>query len=135
MAEEYEVRAIPLYTKEDTWVKVLDEDTVRIGITDYAQKMLSEIVYVELPEIDSEVSQFESFGSVESVKSIATLYSPITGKVTAVNDSLEDNPTLMNTDPYDSGWLLEVHPEKAEEELSKLLDAGAYKELIKTKNA
>ena len=90
MSEEYEVRGIPSYTKEDTWAKVIGDGAVKVGITDYAQKMLSEITYVDLPEVGSAVVQLESFGSAESSKSVADIYSPISGIVVAVNQDLAD---------------------------------------------
>lgn len=135
MSEEYEVRGIPSYTKEDTWAKVMGDGTVKIGITDYAQKMLNEIIYVELPEIGSEVVQMEGFGSAESSKSISDLYSPISGIVCVVNEELIDDPEMINRDPYDAGWMIAINPSNLEEELKNLLSADAYKLLIKEKTS
>jgi len=134
MAEEYEVRGIPSYTKEDTWARVMADGTVRVGITDFAQKMLKEITFIELPEVGSEVKQMQPFGSVESAKSVSDIYSPISGKVKEVNDSVIDDPSIINHDPYDAGWLVVIEPAKLEEELKNLLNADAYKALIKEKH-
>ncbi|MEN6476739.1 MAG: glycine cleavage system protein GcvH [Rectinema sp.] len=134
MAEEYEVRAIPSYTKEDTWVRVMADGTARIGITDFAQKMLNDIVCVELPEAGSEVRQMEPFASAESIKSVSDIYSPISGKVREVNDRVVNEPSIINQDPYDAGWLVAIEPAKLEEELGNLLNADAYKALIREKN-
>ncbi|MBC3803381.1 glycine cleavage system protein GcvH [Acetobacterium fimetarium] len=135
MAEEYEVRGIPSYTKEDTWAKVIGDGAVKVGITDYAQKMLSEITYVDLPEVGSAVVQLESFGSAESSKSVADIYSPISGIVVAVNQDLADDPEMINRDPYDAGWIIEITPSNLDEELKNLLSADEYKALIKEKTS
>ena len=134
MAEEYEVRAIPSYTKEDTWVRIMPDGMVKIGITDFAQKMLNEIVAVQLPDVGSEVRQMQIFGSVESVKSVSDVYSPISGKVREVNEKVLEEPAILNQDPYDAGWLLVVEPAKLDEELKNLLNADAYKALIQEKD-
>ncbi|TZE82520.1 glycine cleavage system protein GcvH [Calorimonas adulescens] len=134
MAEEYEVRITLYYTKEDTWARVMTDGTVRVGITDFAQKMLKEIVFVELPEVGSEVKQMQPFASAESIKSVSDIYSPISGKVKEVNANVIDEPSIINRDPYDAGWLVVIEPTKLEEELNNLLNADAYKALIKEKN-
>lgn len=135
MAENYEVRGIPSYTKEDTWAKVMGDGTVKIGITDYAQKMLNEIVYVELPEVGSEVVQMKAFGSAESSKTISDIYSPISGTVFALNEEVIDDPEIINREPYDAGWIIAITPSNLEEELKNLLNADAYKALIKEKTS
>jgi glycine cleavage system H protein len=135
MAEEYEVRGIPSYTQEDTWVKVMGDGNVKVGITDYAQKMLNEITYVDFPEVGSEVVQMESLGTVESSKSVSEIYSPISGIVEAVNEDLMDDPEIINRDPYDAGWIIAITPSNLEEELKNLLSADAYKLLIKEKTS
>ncbi len=131
MSEEYEVRAIPYYTKEHTWARVMADGTVKIGVTDYAQKKLKEIVFVELPEVGSEVKRMEPFGTMESVKAVSELYSPVSGKVKEVNERVIENPNIINRDPYDTGWLITVEPTNLEEELKNLLDAETYKKLLK----
>jgi len=133
MADEYEVRKIPSYTKEDTWVRVLANGNVMVGITDYAQKMLKEISFVDLPEVDDEITQMEPFATAESVKASSDVYAPISGTIVEINEDLEDNPTIINQDPYDSGWFVVVKPSNLEEELKNLLSADEYTALIKEK--
>jgi glycine cleavage system H protein len=95
------------YSKEHEWVK-LDGDTARVGITDYAQDQLGDIVYVDLPEAGSQLVQFEKMGEIESVKAVSDLYSPIGGTVIATNHAVTEKPELVNSDPHGEGWLLEV---------------------------
>ena len=97
-----------LYTKDHEWIRV-DESTGTIGITDYAQKELGDIVFVELPKPGDHVTAKESFGTVESVKAVSEIYSPVTGEVTAVNGKLQNNPELINTDPHGDAWLIKVN--------------------------
>ena len=133
MAEEYEVRGIPSYTDKDTWVRVMAGGMVKIGITDYAQKMLKEIMFVDLPDVGSEVVQMQPFVSVESTKELSDVYSPVSGTVKAVNDDVPGDPGVINRDPYEGGWLVAVAPSNLEEEMKNLLSADAYKELIREK--
>ena len=114
------------YTAEHEWVRVTDgSKTVRIGITDYAQEALGDVVYVSLPELGATVSAGAAFGEVESTKSVSDLYAPVAGTVTARNEALEGTPELINSDPYGEGWVVEI--ELAEgADLDALLDAGAY---------
>ena len=115
-----------LYTKDHEWVKV-EGNTAIIGITDHAQKSLGEIVYVELPEVDDELKIEEAFGVIESVKAASDSYMPVSGTITEVNEDLEDNPTLLNSDPYGT-WILKVElSDKGE--LDSLLELAAYNEL------
>lgn len=116
------------YTKEHEWVKV-EGNKVRVGITDFAQHELGDIVFVELPEVGDTVTVNDSFGSVESVKTVSELYSPISGTVVAVNEELSDSPELVNESPYDNAWMIEVELSD-EAELEQLLDAAAYEALI-----
>ncbi|HJE01063.1 MAG TPA: glycine cleavage system protein GcvH [Staphylococcus auricularis] len=116
------------YTKEHEWVKV-DGNVATIGITEYAQNELGDIVFVELPEEDDEVSEGDSFGSVESVKTVSELYAPINGKVTEINEELEDSPEFVNESPYDKAWMVKVEVED-ESEFNNLLSADDYSELI-----
>ena len=132
MMEEYEIRPIFFYTDKHAWIRLLDDDTVKVGITDYAQKKLKEIVYVELPEVGREVSQMEQIGSIESVKAVSELLAPVSGKIREVNEKLIDNPSLINKDPYETGWLIIIEPIKQREELKKLLSASDYRKLIST---
>lgn len=117
-----------LYTEEHEWVLV-DEDVATIGITDYAQNELGDIVFVELPAVDDEVKQMEPFGTIEAVKAVSDLFSPVSGKVIEVNSLLEDQPELINKSPYDEGWMIKVKLSD-KSELDSLLDAEAYKKHI-----
>ena len=116
------------YSKEHEWVKV-DGDIVTIGITDFAQSELGDIVCVELPEEGDELTSGDSFGSVESVKTVSELYAPLSGKVVEVNEELEDSPEFVNESSYDKAWMVKVElSDKAQ--LDELLDADAYSEMI-----
>ncbi|KQL53174.1 glycine cleavage system protein H [Heyndrickxia shackletonii] len=116
------------YSEEHEWVK--DEGgNVRIGITDFAQSELGDIVFVELPEVGTEVQADEPFGSVESVKTVSELYAPISGKVVAVNEDLNDSPEFVNESPYEKAWMIVVEPSN-KEEISELLTAEQYQEMI-----
>lgn len=117
------------YTPEHEWVRVTGDGTVRVGITDFAQSSLGDVVYVQLPDVGSEVTAGESFGEVESTKSVSDLYAPVTAKVIAVNGDLESNPQLVNSDPYGQGWLLELQADAdtLDQGLAALLDADAYR--------
>jgi glycine cleavage system H protein len=114
-----------LYTKEDEWLKVEGDEGV-VGITDYAQDALSDLVYLELPGVGESFNQGEVFGVIESVKAAADLYMPISGEVTAVNEGLPDTPELMNSDPYGEGWLVRLTIGDSSE-LDGLMDAEAYR--------
>ena len=114
------------YTKEHEWVKI-DGDTAIVGITDFAQSSLGDIVFVELPETDSELEKDGAFGVVESIKSVSDLYSPLTGTVTEANQELVDQPELCNQSPYGS-WMIKLKINN-NDEINDLLDAGAYQEL------
>ena len=116
------------YTPEHEWVRRTAEDTVRVGITDFAQSSLGDVVYVQLPDIGTEVSAGASFGEVESTKSVSDLYAPMSATVVAVNADLEGSPELINSDPYGQGWLLELRADAdtLDQGLGTLLDASAY---------
>lgn len=117
------------YTAEHEWVLRTGQDTVRVGITDFAQSSLGDVVYVQLPAAGTEVSAGQSFGEVESTKSVSDLYAPVSATVAAVNAELEADPSLVNSDPYGRGWLLELQADgdTLEQGLSGLLDADAYR--------
>lgn len=117
-----------LYSEEHEWIKK-EGDNVRIGITDFAQSELGDIVFVELPEEGDEIVAGESFGSVESVKTVSELYSPITGTVVSVNEDLDDSPEFVNESPYETAWMIVVEPSKPEE-LDGLLSDAQYKAFI-----
>jgi glycine cleavage system H protein len=96
-----------LYSKEHEWVK-LDGDSATIGVTDYAQNALGDIVYVELPKVGAAIKQFSSVGVIESVKAVSDLFTPLSGEVLAINDALENDPAAVNREPYGAGWLLKI---------------------------
>ncbi len=114
------------YTADHEWAVVTEGNTVRIGITDYAQSSLGDIVFVSVHEVDAAVAAGDTFGEVESTKSVSDLYSPVTGTVVARNGALEANPELVNSDPYRAGWIAEITVADTEV-LDSLLDAAAYK--------
>ena len=130
MPEEYIVPENLYYTKEHEWLKV-EGDTVIMGITDYAQKSLHEIVFVDLPEVGRKVKQMESIGTVESVKAVSEIYTPISGEIIEVNTELNEKPELVNQDPYGKGWIAKIRPEKLDEEIKNLLDPERYREYLK----
>ena len=117
------------YTKEHEWVVQTGDDTVRVGITDYAQEQLGDVVFVQLPPIGESTGKGDSLGEVESTKSVSDVYSPVTGEVVAVNDALADRAELVNTDPYGEGWMVELRLEDPSE-LDDLLDSDDYLEVI-----
>jgi glycine cleavage system H protein len=119
------------YTAEHEWVRRSDEGTVRVGITDFAQSALGDVVFVRLPDIGVELVAGEPFGEVESTKSVSDLYAPLSGMVAAVNSNLEDSPQLVNADPYNAGWLLDIQVDESETAAlasggAALLDAETY---------
>ena len=116
------------YSKEHEWVKV-EGNTVTIGITEYAQGELGDIVFVELPEVDDEINEGDTFGSVESVKTVSELYAPVSGKVGESNEELEDSPEFVNESPYEKAWMVKVELSD-ESQLDDLLSADQYKEMI-----
>jgi glycine cleavage system H protein len=116
------------YTKDHEWIKV-DGDKATVGITDYAQGELGDVVYVELPEEGAEVSMNETFGSIEAVKAVADLFSPVSGEVIEINEAVQDEPEKVNQDPYGSGWMAKITLSNPDE-LSQLMDAAAYEKHI-----
>jgi len=117
------------YTKSHEWVKQ-DGDLVTIGLSDYAQDQLGEIVFVELPEEGDTFDQGDEFGSVESVKAVSEIYLPIAGEIIEVNADLEDAPELVNNDCYSGGWMVKIKPEDPSQ-LEGMMDKGAYLEMLK----
>ncbi len=124
-----EIPAELRYTAEHEWVHRTSEDTVRVGITDFAQDSLGDVVFVQLPEVGTAVTAGESFGEVESTKSVSDLYAPLSASVVAVNAELDAKPELVNSDPYGQGWLLELRADgdSLDTGLAGLLDADAYR--------
>jgi glycine cleavage system H protein len=117
------------YTKDHEWVRV-EGDRCRVGITDYAQNSLHEVVYADLPKVGRALGKGESFGTVESVKAVSEVYSPVSGEVLETNQKLIDAPELVNQQPYRDGWLILMKPSKLGEELSSLMPAKGYGELL-----
>lgn len=117
------------YSEEHEWVKV-EGNEVRIGITDFAQSELGDIVFVELPEVGDEITADEPFGSVESVKTVSELYAPISGKVIAINEDLDDSPEFVNESPYEKAWMIVVEVSDLGE-VDKLMTAEEYEAMIK----
>jgi len=116
------------YTAEHEWVRTVEDGRVRIGITDYAQDALGDVVFVSLPETGATVSAGEAFGEVESTKSVSEIYAPVAGEVVARNEALSSRPELVNADPYGEGWIVEIAPSDAAA-TAGLLDSAAYEKL------
>ena len=119
--EGYEVLEGLYYSKDWMWVKI-EDGRVRIGVTDYAQKQMREIVFAELPSVGAQVNRGEPFGTLESVKAVSDLISPLTGKVVEVNERVSSSPEVVNEDPYGEGWLIVIEPTKLDEELKMLMN-------------
>lgn len=117
------------YSEEHEWVKV-EGDKVRIGITDFAQSELGDIVFVELPEVGDEIKADEPFGSVESVKTVSELYAPLSGTVVEINEDLDDSPEFVNESPYEKAWMIVIEPANAGD-IENLMTAEQYEEMVK----
>ena len=117
-----------LYTKEHEWIEFKD-DLAIVGITDYAQSQLGDVIFVEFPETGANLDIGSSFGEIEAVKTVSDLFAPISGNVISINDEIEDTPDLVNTDPYGEGWLIKISPTNNEQK-EKLMDADEYKKFI-----
>jgi glycine cleavage system H protein len=118
------------YTDAHEWVRAVSGDTVRVGITDYAQRQLGDVVFLQLPEVGERVVSGVAVGEVESTKSVSDLFAPVSGEVSAVNQTLDDQPELVNAEPYDGGWIFELKiSEPVEQSLEGLLDAAGYRSL------
>jgi len=117
------------YSKDHEWIKVLDDGTALVGITDFAQNELGDIVYVEVETVDEHLDKDEVFGTVEAVKTVSDLFMPVSGKVLEFNALLEDEPEKINTDPYGEGWIIKIRPDDLSQ-LDDLMDAEAYKKYI-----
>ena len=134
--DDYEILNGLQYTKEHEWI-IVEAEKCRVGITDYAQKSLHEVVYVDLPQVGKQVKQSEVFGTVESVKAVSELYSPVSGEIAERNEKLVQSPELVNQEPYGAGWIVIVKPSQLEIDKKTLLTADGYatflKELTKKK--
>lgn len=113
------------YTEEHEYVRVSSDGTVEIGITDYAQGELGDVVYVELPKVGTTFNKHDVFGTIEAVKAVSELFSPVSGEVTAINERLDKEPALVNTDPYGAGWMIRMQTSNSAD-LDALLDADTY---------
>ena len=116
------------YTKEHEWVKI-DDDLLAVGITDYAQSELGDIIFIEFPDLSQMISKDDSFGTIEAVKTVADLFAPVSGKIIEINQDLEDNPELVNSDPYGEGWIVKI-TDFDKSQLDALLDSNNYEEII-----
>ncbi|HIF84773.1 MAG TPA: glycine cleavage system protein GcvH [Flavobacteriaceae bacterium] len=123
-----EIKSELKYTKDHEWIQIEGNDVI-IGITDYAQSELGDIVFVEIETIGDDLKKEEIFGSVEAVKTVSDLFAPLSGKIIEINEALEDNPELVNNDPYGEGWIIKMEI-KDLSETEDLLDADSYKDLI-----
>lgn len=132
-ADKYDIPNEPRYTESDEWLRP-DDDGVRMGITDYAQSELQDIVFVELPDVGTQLEAGQPCGVVESVKAVSDLYAPISGEVIAVNEALEDAPELVNADPYGEGWILAIAPE-SEKDIDTLLSAEDYRAHVEARSS
>ncbi len=120
------------YSEEHEWLR-MEGDTAVIGITHFAQDSLGDVVFVELPEVGSDVEQFEKMGEIESVKAVSDLYSPVGGRVVEVNDSLNDSPELVNDSPYEEGWMIKVEVSDSSE-IDRLMSASEYGALVEAES-
>ncbi|WP_297890016.1 glycine cleavage system protein GcvH [Sulfurihydrogenibium sp.] len=123
--EEYRIPENLYYTKEHIWVKI-EDDVATVGITDYGQHQLGDVVFVDLPELGREVEAGEVIASVESVKAVSEIYSPVTGKIISVNEDLANDPSVINSDPYGDGWIADIQM-KDLSEIEDLMTAEDYK--------
>ena len=128
---DFQIPAEYYYTKEHEWVHI-ESSNCRIGITDYAQNSLHEVVYVDLPKVGAKVAQMQSLGTVESVKAVADVYSPISGVVLEVNSELSDAPELVNKSPYEKGWITVIRPDDLKKDLPGLMRPDAYRDYVKS---
>jgi glycine cleavage system H protein len=127
-AEDYEFPEDCRYTESDEWIR-LDRAQARIGLTDYAQSELSDIVFVELPEVGTQIEAGEAFGVVESVKAVSDLLAPVSGEVVEVHEALDEHPEWINEEPYDRGWIIAIVPEDLES-ADSLLSAEQYRKYV-----
>jgi glycine cleavage system H protein len=116
------------YARSHEWVRIEDDGTVTVGISDHAQEALGDVVFVEMPDEGAELAAGDEAGTVESVKAASDIYAPISGRVIAVNEALEDNPEMANSDPYQDGWFFKLEPLDLSEVESLLMDAETYRE-------
>jgi glycine cleavage system H protein len=128
--EGYKIIEDLLYSKDHVWIKI-ENNKAKIGITDYIQKNLHDIVYIELPEINSNISQGKQIALIESIKTISEIHSPLTGKIIKINEELKSKPELINESPYEDGWIAIIEPKNFEKEKNNFLNFEKYLEYIK----
>ena len=131
MTGEYRILKGLYYSKEHEWAKIEKTGKVRIGITDYAQQTLHEIVFIEMVSVGTKIKQMEMIGTVESIKAVSDVFSPISGEVIDANEDLIMTPELINEDPYVKGWIVLLDPDNLEKDLSQLMSANEYKATLK----
>ena len=129
MTDSYVIPADLLYTKEHEWTR-LEGSLAKVGITDYAAKTLNDVVYVSLPASGARVTQLESFGTIESIKAVSELYSPVSGIIKSINTELLTHPELVNKSPYGEGWIMEIETSNLDAERKALMSPGEYAQLI-----
>ena len=130
MTEDYEILEGLYYTEEHEWAKLESDGTITVGVTDYAQKQLHEIVYVELPEVGDDAQLMGVIGALESVKAVSDMNCPVGGNITEVNEELLDSPELINESPYKEGWIAKLMPSDWEGDKVHLMDAEAYRKHV-----
>ena len=130
MTEDYEIPEGLYYTEEHEWAKLESDGTIIVGVTDYAQKQLHEIVYVELPEVGDDAQLMGVIGALESVKAVSDMNCPVGGSITEVNEELLDSPELINESPYKEGWIAKLEPSDWEGDKVHLMDAEAYRKHV-----
>lgn len=138
MSTDVEIPEDVYFTEEHEWVRI-ENSKVRIGISDYAQEQLGDVIYAELPEVGEEFDQVVKSGSgeselatLESLKTVSAVYAPVSGEVKEANEELEDEPEIINADPYGDGWICVIEPRELEEELENLMDSKAYEEFLES---
>jgi glycine cleavage system H protein len=131
MTDSYAIPADLLYTKEHEWAR-LEGSAARVGITEYAAKTLNDVVYLSLPSLGASLKQYGSFGTIESIKAVSELYSPVSGTVRRLNSELQTRPELVNQSPYGEGWIVEIDASNLAEERTKLLSPDQYAEFLAT---
>jgi glycine cleavage system H protein len=127
----YSIPADLLYTKEHEWARI-EGSAARVGITEYAAKTLNDVVYLSLPPVGQGLKQYSSFGTIESIKAVSELYSPLSGTVRSLNSELQTRPELVNQSPYGDGWIVEIDASNLEEERTRLLSSDQYAEFLAT---
>lgn len=122
------------YTNSHEWIRIEDDGSFTIGITDHAQGLLGDMVFIDLPDVGDEFEAGQECGVVESVKAASDIFSPISGEVTAINENLEDSPELVNSEPFNDGWLFTIKPNTDQTDLENVMDATAYEQIVEKEN-